>query len=52
MHLQPVFKAYPAFLNGNSEALFEWGLCLPSGSNLSSGQLEFVVECISDCFSL
>ena len=35
MHLQPVFKHYPAYLNGVSEELFEKGLCLPSGSNLT-----------------
>lgn len=35
MHLQPVFKDYPAYLNGVSENLFNKGLCLPSGSNLT-----------------
>ncbi len=40
MHLQPVFSAYPSFLNGVSEKLFEQGLCLPSGSNLSKEELE------------
>jgi len=35
MHLQPIFKHYPAYLNGVSEELFEKGLCLPSGSNLT-----------------
>ena len=35
MHLQPVFKDYPAYVNGVSENLFEYGLCLPSGSNLT-----------------
>ncbi len=35
MHLQPVFKAAPAYINGISEELFEKGLCLPSGSNLT-----------------
>jgi dTDP-4-amino-4,6-dideoxygalactose transaminase len=35
MHLQPVFSAFPAYLNGCSEALFNKGLCLPSGSNMS-----------------
>ena len=34
MHLQPVFKDFPAYTNGTSEELFEKGLCLPSGSNL------------------
>jgi dTDP-4-amino-4,6-dideoxygalactose transaminase len=35
MHLQPVFQNNPTYLNGTSEKLFELGLCLPSGSNLT-----------------
>ena len=35
MHLQPIFEKYPSYLNGTSEYLFDIGLCLPSGSNLS-----------------
>ncbi|MEH0158137.1 aminotransferase class I/II-fold pyridoxal phosphate-dependent enzyme [Limibacter armeniacum] len=35
MHLQPIFEQYPAYTNGTSEKLFEYGLCLPSGSNLT-----------------
>ena len=35
MHLQPVFKKSPYFGNGVSDKLFEQGLCLPSGSNLT-----------------
>ena len=35
MHLQPVFKDFPAYTNGVSEELFDKGLCLPSGSNLT-----------------
>jgi dTDP-4-amino-4,6-dideoxygalactose transaminase len=46
MHLQPVFKSYPAYVNGASERLFETGLCLPSGSNLSSQELERVIRAI------
>ncbi len=38
MHLQPIFSKYPSYLNGISEELFEKGLCLPSGSNLTSDQ--------------
>lgn len=34
MHLQPVFAGCPAYVNGTSEALFNNGLCLPSGSNI------------------
>lgn len=35
MHLQPVFRDAPAFVNGTSQKFFETGLCLPSGTNLS-----------------
>jgi dTDP-4-amino-4,6-dideoxygalactose transaminase len=35
MHLQPVFKDAPAYTSGVSHELFDLGLCLPSGSNLS-----------------
>jgi dTDP-4-amino-4,6-dideoxygalactose transaminase len=43
MHLQPIFEKYPNFSDGTSEDLFERGLCLPSGSNLSSQDLERIV---------
>jgi dTDP-4-amino-4,6-dideoxygalactose transaminase len=49
MHLQPVFKDSPSFLNGVSEDLFERGLCLPSGSNLSQLDLDKVSENIKSC---
>ena len=35
MHMQPVFSSCPAYLNGVSKELFDKGLCLPSGSNMS-----------------
>lgn len=36
MHLQPVFEKYPYYGNAVSFNLFQNGLCLPSGSNLSN----------------
>lgn len=48
MHLQPVFADCPAYTNGVSETLFNQGLCLPSGSNLTQIDLERVVEAISN----
>ena len=44
MHLQPVFSECPAFVNGVSENLFEKGLCLPSGSNMTDEDRERVEE--------
>ncbi|MCF6350435.1 MAG: DegT/DnrJ/EryC1/StrS family aminotransferase [Flavobacteriaceae bacterium] len=50
MHLQPIFKKYPSYINGTSEDLFNRGLCLPSGSNLSNIDLQRVVDCIKKSF--
>ncbi len=50
MHLQPIFQEFPAYLNGVSEALFEKGLCLPSGSNLSHNDLMRVTDNIQSNF--
>jgi len=50
MHLQPVFKDYPAYVNGTSEKLFRNGLCLPSGSNLSSSDKERIAEALTGVF--
>ena len=44
MHLQPVFSDSPAYLNGTSERLFQQGLCLPSGSNMSDSDRDRVLE--------
>ncbi len=44
MHLQPVFKDCPAYVNGISADLFDKGLCLPSGSNLTYEDIHRVGE--------
>jgi dTDP-4-amino-4,6-dideoxygalactose transaminase len=44
MHLQPIYKHAPYYGDGTSEDLFLHGLCLPSGSNLSEFDLDFVVK--------
>ena len=44
MHLQPVFENYPYYGTKVSEALFEKGLCLPSGSNLTESDLERIQQ--------
>ena len=46
MHLQPVFEKYPKYLNGVSEDLFNRGLCLPSGSDLTKQDLERIIETV------
>jgi dTDP-4-amino-4,6-dideoxygalactose transaminase len=43
MHLQPVFQSapYEAERNGSfSDACFDRGVCLPSGSALTPGQID------------
>ncbi len=44
MHLQPVFKNCISYENGTSERLFNLGLCIPSGSSLTSSERNRVVE--------
>ena len=48
MHLQPVFADYESFGGAVAEDLFENGLCLPSGSNLTEEDLTRVVEVIHE----
>jgi dTDP-4-amino-4,6-dideoxygalactose transaminase len=51
MHLQPVFSNTKFFGDGTAEHLFEHGLCLPSGSNLSEADLKRVVGIIKACLN-
>ena len=51
MHLQPLYQEARFFGNGVSEALFEHGLCLPSGSGMSDLELERVISIIKKNFS-
>lgn len=46
MHLQPVYKKSPAYVNGVSEELFKKGLCLPSGPMISDEDAKFIIESI------
>ena len=47
LHLQPVFGKYQSFIDGTSEDIYDRGLCLPSGSNLSENELARIVMIIS-----
>ncbi|MDP2851225.1 MAG: UDP-N-acetylbacillosamine transaminase [Sulfuricurvum sp.] len=40
MHAQPLFHGTKGRLNGVSDMLFQRGICLPSGSSLSTDELE------------
>ena len=48
MHLQPVFESAEYYGNKVAQNLFENGLCLPSGSNLSSDDLKRIEEVIEN----
>lgn len=50
MHQQPVFKASPSFLTGVSDRLFENGLCLPSGSNLTEDEWARIEDLLEQVF--
>lgn len=52
MHQQPIFKNAPNYLNGVSDDLFNRGLCLPSGSNLTNEQLDRVISAINMYFAI
>ena len=51
MHLQPIFKDAPFYGGTVSESLFNFGLCLPSGSNLSKNDKERIKSCVSNYFN-
>jgi dTDP-4-amino-4,6-dideoxygalactose transaminase len=46
LHLQPVFAGNPAVVDGTSEALFDHGLTLPSGSAITDEQVEMIIGLI------
>jgi pyridoxal phosphate-dependent aminotransferase EpsN len=46
MHMQPVFRGCSCLGGRVSEDLFTRGLCLPSGSNMTEGDLERVVSAV------
>lgn len=50
MHLQPIFEDMPYYGNKVSETFFQKGLCLPSGSNLSSDDRIRIANVVKKCF--
>jgi dTDP-4-amino-4,6-dideoxygalactose transaminase len=46
MHMQPVFASCDSYGGSVSEDLFTHGLCIPSGSNLSTADLDRVIEVV------
>lgn len=50
LHLQPIFKNYPYYGRAVAETLFENGLCLPSGSNLTDEDRERIAAVVKQLF--
>jgi dTDP-4-amino-4,6-dideoxygalactose transaminase len=50
MHLQPIFENYPYYGSNVAENLFENGLCLPSGSNLTEVDKRRIKAVINQLF--
>jgi len=50
MHMQPVYEGTKFFGSGVCEILFEQGLCLPSGSNLTEEEFERIFSALSRIF--
>ncbi len=46
MHLQPFFASAEAYLNGVSEFLFNCGICLPSGKNMTEEERKRIRDCV------
>ena len=52
MHLQPIFKGEKYYGSGVAETLFESGLCLPSGSNLTDTDRDRIEKVIFATFKV
>ena len=48
MHLQPVFRDVPAYVNGISEKLYKTGMCLPSGPWVTDEDVRYIVESLKN----
>ncbi len=51
MHQQPIFANCKSYINGVSDKLFEEGLCLPSGSNLTNEEFDRIFESLDQIFT-
>ena len=51
MHLQPIFASYGYYGDTVAQSLFENGLCLPSGSNLTDEDRKRITDSVRAVFS-
>ncbi|MCF6132687.1 DegT/DnrJ/EryC1/StrS family aminotransferase [Flavobacterium wongokense] len=52
MHLQPIFEKYPYYGGEVCQQLFENGLCLPSGSNMTESDKKRISDALSNFFNI
>jgi dTDP-4-amino-4,6-dideoxygalactose transaminase len=52
MHLQPIFQECESIGGDIATDLFDRGLCLPSGSNLTDVELDRVIEAVIACHQI
>lgn len=50
MHLQPIFHQYPYYGTTTAETLFNSGLCLPSGSNITPAECTAIATVVLKLF--
>ena len=48
MHEQPIFQNASSYPNGVSNWLFEFGLCLPSGSNMTEVNQNVIIDVVKE----
>jgi pyridoxal phosphate-dependent aminotransferase EpsN len=51
MHLQPLFRNCVCYGGAVTERIFDRGLCLPSGSSLTTDDLDRVIEVVRQVFA-
>jgi dTDP-4-amino-4,6-dideoxygalactose transaminase len=51
MHLQPVYKGTKFYGSGVCKKLFDQGLCLPSGSNLTEEEFDRIFNALREIFN-
>ncbi|MEG0808357.1 MAG: aminotransferase class V-fold PLP-dependent enzyme [Alistipes sp.] len=49
MHLQPVYAANPAYVDGTAERLFHQGLCIPAGPCVTDEDVAYIISEITNC---
>lgn len=52
LHLQPLYQEYPYYGNTVAQDLFDIGLCLPSGSNLTDAERKRIKSVVKNSFKI